>query len=143
MAINMNGINGADVAAKGKAISQAGSFFSKIQDASHFTGNATLQGSRWKAGATTTAFSAVAGAGIGGTVGGIGGALSDDSSFFSGAAKGAAIGAGLTGATNLGMIGYGRQLGKSPYTYKTSMYTNAGISPGATFKENSNIAMRF
>ena len=143
MAIRMNSVSAADVAAQGRALAEAGSFFSKVQDASHLLGNSTLQGSRWKAGATTTALSAVAGAGVGGTIGGIGGALSDDSSFFSGATKGAAIGAGLSGVTNLGMIGYGRHLGKSPYTYKTSMYTNAGISPGTTFKENANIEMRF
>lgn len=139
----MNGIDAAAVAAKGKAIAQAGSFTSRMQDASHFLGNSSYQGSRWKSGAITTAFSAVAGAGLGGTIGGIGGAISDDSSFFSGATKGAAIGAGLSGVANLGMIGYGRHLGKSPYTYKTSMYTNVGIAPGTTFKENANIDLRF
>lgn len=127
----MNGVDPSEILGKAKSMSNDNSFWSKVQDASHLSGNSTYKGARWKAGAMSTAFSAVAGAGVGGVIGGIGGAVSDDSTFFSGAAKGAAIGAGALATVNLGGIAYGRHLGKQDYVYKTSMYTNAGIKQGA------------
>lgn len=118
-------------------------FVSKFQDASHLTGNSTLQGARWKSLAASTGANAIGGSLAGGVIGGGVGAFSDDSTALSGFAKGAAIGAGLGATANLGMAGYGRHLGKSDYTYKTSIYTAAGILPGTTVKANTNVTLGF
>ena len=113
-----------------KNVYEDNSTLNRIQDSLHFGANSSYKNSRVAASAMATSSYIVAGAGLGGAIGGLGGAMSDDSSFGSGLAKGAAFGALGGAAAGGAAIGYGRHLGKQGYTYKTSMYSAAGIPQG-------------